>query len=110
METIINIPVSELVLENGYEMQSTFWQDFTIADAFGIPAIKDTFKRAFEEWKSNYVYLTELVLVLNYKIWQWYRKNENVARVYNDLWEQADEYATENLQGNELQFFYKTTD
>ena len=110
METIINIPVSELVLENGYEMQSTFWQDFSIADAFGISAIKDTFKRAFEEWKSNYVYLTELVLVLNHKIWQWYRKNESVARVYNDLWEQADEYATENLQGNELQFFYKTTD
>ena len=99
-----------MVLENGYEMQSTFWQDFSIADAFGIKAIKDTFKRAFEEWKGSYVYLTELVLVLNHKIWQWYEKNRDVAIVYNDLWEKADLYAQENLKGKELAHFYEVTD
>lgn len=101
---------SQLQLDNGYEMQSTFWQDFSIADAFGIPAIKDTFKRAFTEWKSNHVYLTELVLVLNHKIWQWYEKNEAVASVYNKLWEATDDYARENLEGEELSFFYRITD
>ena len=35
---------------NGYETFTTFWQDFTIADRFGVSAIKDTFKRAFNEW------------------------------------------------------------
>ncbi len=99
-----------MVLENGYEMQTTFWMDFSLADAFGIEAIKDTYKRAFNEWKKNYVYLTELVIVLNYKIWQWYKKNEDVARVYNDLWEQADEYARENLAGEEAKFFFEITD
>lgn len=44
-----------MTLDNGYEMQTTFWQDFTIADAFGIDAIKDTFNRAFKEWKDNYI-------------------------------------------------------
>ncbi len=101
---------SQLELDNGYKMQSTFWQDFSIADAFGINAIKDTFKRAFAEWKNNYVYLTELVLVLNHKIWQWYEKNEEVARVYNGLWEATDDYARENLKGEELSFFFETTD
>ena len=58
--------------ENGYELQTTFWEDFSIADRFGLSAIQDTFKRAFEEWKNNYKYLTELILVLNHKIWQYY--------------------------------------
>ena len=98
------------MLLEGYEMQTTFWQDFSIADKFGTDAIKDTFKRAFEEWKGNYIYLTELVLVLNWKIWDWYKKDEEVARVYNDLWEQADEYAMENLHGEEADYFFSATD
>ena len=68
-----------MTLPNGYEMTTTFMMDFSIADKFGITAIKDTYKRAFEEWKDSYVYLTELVIVLNLKIWEWYEKNEDVA-------------------------------
>ena len=56
----------EFMRENGYELQTTFWEDFSIADRFGLSAIQDTFKRAFEEWKNNYKYLTELILVLNH--------------------------------------------
>lgn len=56
--------------EIGYECKTTFWMDFSIADRFGIAAVKDTFKRAFKEWRTNVVYLTELVLVLNHKMWQ----------------------------------------
>ena len=94
----------------GYTPISTFYEDFSIADMFGIPAIKDTFKRAFEGWKDNYKMLTELVMALNWKIWEHYETNENVARVYNDLWEKADNYAVNNLKGAELQYFYRTTD
>lgn len=57
----------EFMLENGYELQTTFWNDFSIADRFGLSAIQDTFNRAFKEWKENYKYLTELVLVLNFR-------------------------------------------
>lgn len=39
---------------NGYETITTFYEDFSIADAFGIHAIKDTYTRAFNEWKSDY--------------------------------------------------------
>lgn len=95
---------------NGYEMKTTFWNDFSIADVFGIDAIKDTYKRAFNEWKSNHIYLTELVMVLNLKIWQHYEKNKTLAEVYNTLWEEADSYACENLKGDELLYFYSTTD
>ena len=99
-----------MTLPNGYEMTTTFWEDFSIADRFGVGAVMDTFKRAFNEWKGNYVYLTELVIVLNHKIWQHYETRESLARAYQDLWEKADEYACENLKGEELSFFYRITD
>lgn len=93
-----------------YEFKTTFWQDFTIADKFGTEAIEDTFKRAFKEWKSDYIYLTELVLVLNWKMWDWSEKDVNIARLYQKLWEQADNYALDNLKGDEMAYFYQTTD
>lgn len=100
----------ELMQENGYELKTTFWNDFSIADKFGVDAIKDTFNRAFQEWKSDHIYLTELVLVLNHKVWQYYKSNPQYSSVYQGLWETADNYACENLKGNELEYFLNTTD
>lgn len=95
----------------GYETKTTFWDDFTIADGFGVSAIRDTFNRAFNEWKTNTVYLTELVLILNWKLWQHHNAgNEEYAKVYNELWETADGYAVDNLTGDDLAYFYNTTD
>lgn len=99
-----------MTLPNGYVMTTTFWDDFSIADRFGVPAIKDTFKRAFNEWKGNHIYLTELVIVLNHKIWQHYEMKPDYAKLYNDLWEKADHYACTHLKGEELTFFYEITD
>ena len=100
----------EFMLENGYELQTTFWNDFSIADRFGLSAIQDTFNRAFKEWKENYKYLTELVLVLNHKIWQYHEKRPEFAELYNTLWEQTDQYAMENLKDEELSYFFDVTD
>lgn len=94
----------------GYKPKTTFWDDFSIADRFGIDAVKDTFKRAFEEWKENAEYLTELVMVLNWKIWQFYEKQPALAEIYNALWMKADAYACQNLKGEDLAYFYRTTD
>ena len=96
---------------NGYKTFTTFWNDFTIADAFGIDAIKDTFNRAFKEWKNNYKYLTELVMILNWKIWEHYEKDNRVySKLYDALWMAADAYATENLKGDEADYFFRVTD
>lgn len=94
-----------------YEFKTTFWSDFSIADAFGNNAIKDTFKRAFEEWKDNVEYLAELVIVLNWKGWEWYnKKNEDRAKIYFDFYEQANGYAYENLKGDDLTYYFNVTD
>lgn len=92
------------------EFSTTFWMDFSIADAFGIDAIRDTYNRAFEEWKSDYRYLTDLVLVLNHKIWQWHEKNDDYALLYNDLWMTTHDYALDHLKGKEFEYYFEKTD
>ena len=95
----------------GYKPITTLYRDFSIADRFGGSAVKDTFKRSFEELKGDYKYLTELVMVLNWKIWEHHDSNNPAfEKLYYELWGKADLYATENLKGDELMYFYRTTD
>lgn len=94
----------------GYSPITTFYEDFSIADHFGIDAIQDTYNRAMEAWKDDYKYLTELVMALNWKIWEHYEHNEKYAKLYDKLWRKADQYACENLKGEELSYFFRTTD
>ena len=94
----------------GYETKTTFWTDFTIADMFGLNAIQDTYNRAFSEWKNDYKYLAELVMILNWKIWSHYEKNREYADLYDKLYNEANTYAYEHLKGEELSYFYRVTD
>ena len=59
--------------------------------------------------------LTVGTLYDNSKQWQAFYSDEithcaDVARVYNDLWQEAQNYAYENLKGEELEYFYTETD
>ncbi len=90
----------------GEEVTTTFWNDFSIADAFGIDAVKDTFEQAFAEWKHDYRYLTNLVLTLNYKSWEHAEGNEDLAEAYVVLYEKARGYAETELKGDEVNYFF----
>ena len=94
----------------GYKPLTTLYTDFSIADNFGLKAITDTYTKAFNEYKDNYKYLTELVMVLNWKIHEHYYHNEKFATLYNDLWQALDEYACTNLKDDELNYYIRTTD
>lgn len=95
----------------GRKPQTTFWQDFCIADAFGASAIKDTYNRAFKEWKTNVKYVTELVLVLNHKCCMHYQLHHtDISQLYADLYETANEWCKDNLKGEDLEYFYEVTD
>ena len=94
----------------GYKPITTFYTDFSIADKFGVEAIKDTYKRVFQEWKYDYKYITELAMVLNWKLWRWYGKNDELSMLYDSLWKAIDGWCIDNLKGKELEYYYKTTD
>lgn len=94
----------------GYKQFTTFFEDFGIAEYFGISAVKDTYKRAFDGWKHDYKYLTELVLVLNWKSWEHAQKNPKLSQLYADLFYKAKDYAYDTLKGDELSYFFHTID
>lgn len=92
-------------------VETTFWMDFSIADKFGVAAIKDTYRRAFRAWRSNAKYFAELVITLNHKIWQHYEAhNDTLADLYNTLWSEADAWALDNLKGEDLTVYWSITD
>lgn len=98
-------------IEHNYECITTFWDDFSVADCFGMDAVKDTFRRAFREWKSNYKYLTELVLVLNHRCWMHYNNgHKQLSALYSDLYYEARNYAVHNLTGEQMDYFFEITD
>lgn len=98
------------ILENGYEIKTTFWSDFSIADAFGIDAIKDTFNRAFSEWKNNTEYVTELACVMSWKSCAWYEKNNEYSTLYAEYYHKVDEWCMNNLKGKDMNYYLKWTD
>lgn len=95
---------------NGYETITSFYLDFNVADRLGSAAIRDTFNHAFDKWKHDYKYLTELAMVLNWKMCEHYENNELFTEIYGNLWAIVDSYACENLKGAELKYYLRTTD
>lgn len=87
-----------------------FMSDFTIADRFGANAIKDTYNRAFSEWKNNVGYFSSLVLTLNHKIWEWYEKDEVIAKLYDDLWRKADDFGCSHFKGDDASYYFNFLD
>ena len=106
----ITIPVWPYPEESGYEPKTTFWSDFSIADAFGPRAVMDTFNRAFMEWRENHEYLAELALVLNHKSWAWNDKDVVLCGVYCSLYDRVDRWARNNLKDEMLDYYLATID
>lgn len=95
-----------------YELKTTFWTDFVIAERVsGEAGIRDTYKRATKEWRNGDITTyTELVMVLNWRIWALAETNEPLARVYDELWRKEHDWALDNLKGDDLSYYLKTTD
>lgn len=99
-----------IILENGYELKTTFWNDFTIADTYGVEAVNDTFNRAFNEWKNNVEYITELAMVMSWKSCYYYGKNKRYMNLYSELYHKVDEWCLDNLEDDDLSYYIQTTD
>ena len=103
--------IPAIAVEIGYEMQTTWWGDFTVAELIdGEKGIKDTFNRAWKYWRDDKVYTTELALVLNWKSWYWSEKDSKLCKLYVELWQKLDEYILDNWKGDDLKYYLHTTD
>lgn len=94
-----------------YECQTTFWEDFSIAELFGEEAIRDTYKRAKAEWRKDCIYGTELSMVLNHKCWYWYEEQDTrLSQLYSELWEEYHDWVLDSWKGEDLGYYLRITD
>ncbi len=113
IETINIGPIKTWNIEamTGYKPRTTFYEDFSIADHFGGPAVRDTYCRAFNAWQNNIEYMTELVMVLNWKIFEHdHSRNWMLVELYDELWRKANEWVLDHFDGEDLQYYFRTTD
>lgn len=96
---------------SGYKPFTTYYTDFGIAEWYGESAIKDTYKRAIKYWGEDIKWVTEIYMVLNFKIWEHYGRNDKLARLYDSLWKKTQSYIYEHYEGNEeaIAYFYRIT-
>jgi hypothetical protein len=102
---------NEIYFENflnsvGKERKTTFFSDLSIAECYGVDSITDTCNRVVKSWKDDVVYMSEFVVALNQKIWQHYEKNKDLAKVYNDLWLECDDFCRDHFKGEDLDYYY----
>ena len=95
-----------------YQPMTTFFSDYSIAEFMeGEKGIRDTYKRAFNEWKNDIKYITEMCMVLNHKIWEWYGRGKHAtAMVYDELWKECAAYIEGHFEGEDLSYYYRVTD
>ena len=112
MSNLMEILEQKQSLERQFDFhfETTFWEEFSLADNYGSEGVIEHYNLVFNQWKDNLRFLTELVLVLNWKIWRWHEHNDEYARLYDKLWKQADQYCMDNLKGDDLTYYIQTTD
>lgn len=92
------------------ERKTTFFYDLSIAECYGINAVKETYRDVIASWGNDIDYMCEFVICLNQKICQHYGKNKELVKVYNELWRKADNFCREHFKGEELNKYYKYID
>lgn len=101
--------------EQGNLTQSPFTAFFTkIEFGYGSLAAEIISEFKHEMRKDlpsfDHMAIAALAISANNKIWQHHKTNPALSHSYNEVWEMVDEYALNNLKGEELNFYIRATD
>lgn len=96
-----------------YKRKTTFYADLSMAECYGKDEVKDTYRRVMKSWIDDVEYITEFILCLNHKAWEWYgRKNREMSELYSTLYEEGRDKFYEKYEGDEkaCDYFFKVMD
>lgn len=103
---------ANLEMVSDYRRKTTFFSDLSIAEFYSTKDVIDTYRRVMKEWLNNIEYITEFVICLNYKSWEWhYKKKQDMVEFYASLYEKAVDAVVEHYKNDEkaLEYFYEIT-
>lgn len=110
MEFKINYKEWNIEEETGYKPLTTCYMDLSIAEPFGNDAIMQTYRALKKGFEGNVKYLTELTMALNWKIYEHYNRNREMAKLYNELYLKMDDYCYNTFKGDDRTYYLRTTD
>lgn len=88
-----------------------FYADFKVAEAYGIKAVKDTFKNCGDLIKRDWKEVAELSVVLNHLLWEaYYAGMEELAKLYDKLWKEVHGYCLTWEDEERATYYFKLTD
>ena len=92
-----------------------FWYKFNAAEMEGTKGIRTCAKNLFEEWKDDVIKVTDLVMCINHKSWDWNDKNnsqlmELYADLYYKYYNKALDYFEEQGNKDAVNYFLRTLD
>jgi hypothetical protein len=130
--------IEEKIWENmlegigSYRRKTTFYSDLSLAEwTSGAAGVRSTFNSVMKSWLKDIKYITEFVMCLNHKAWEFadedylkrsvklpYAKTKESCQefvaLYNELYEQAYDkvvdYYTNAKRSDDLSYFYETLD
>lgn len=91
----------------GYVPITTYYTDFGIAEVFGEREVRGTYRRAFKYHHDDIKWMTEICMVLNWKIHEHYGKNDKLAKLYDELWRECDSWILECENNDDKKFSTK---
>lgn len=93
------------------ECEYTWYQDFQIADRIGgKKGVKETYDKAKKYWLDNPAGWGEVVCALNWRLWDLYETQPEIAKLYETLWQEATDLGWKTYKGDkekESVFFRK---
>lgn len=91
------------MIPENYEMKTTFFSDFAIANRFGKKAVIETYQTSFDSFKDDVVYMMELTFVLNINCWQKYHEGDlAMSKVYEELYYECYYKCLDNFKGKDI--------
>lgn len=104
MFDVVNWNIEKLT---GYKPKTTYYTDFGISERFGEKEVRNTYKRAFKNWHEDIEWMTEICMVLNWKISEHYGRNDNLAKLYDELWRECDSWILDYDEDENGEIKYK---
>lgn len=91
----------------GYVPITTYYTDFGVSERFGLKEVENTYRRAFRYHHTDIKWMTEICMVLNWKIHEHYGVNDKLAELYDELWRECNSWILECEDENADEIEYK---
>ncbi len=89
--------------------KNKYYKAFKIAEKKNKKEVLKVFKHFWRHQRRVYKMLTDMFNILDYKVFEHYKTNKELAKLYDALLEKVSKYAIKKLKGEELFYYHMKT-